>query len=49
MLTYDDVELDESSAIVQMRRIQESMDKDVPVPGAGGAALAAGGLAGHAG
>jgi predicted homoserine dehydrogenase-like protein len=27
-LTYDDVELDESSLIVRMRRIQESMDKD---------------------
>lgn len=32
LLTYDDVELDESSAIVRMRRIQESMDKDNPVP-----------------
>ncbi|SEC40450.1 Predicted homoserine dehydrogenase, contains C-terminal SAF domain [Nocardioides exalbidus] len=27
-LTYDDVELDESSLIVRMRRIQESMEKD---------------------
>jgi predicted homoserine dehydrogenase-like protein len=27
-LTYDDVELDESSLIVKMRRIQESMEKD---------------------
>ena len=25
MLTYDDVELDESSTIVRMRRIQEAM------------------------
>ncbi|MGD9961674.1 NAD(P)H-dependent oxidoreductase [Nocardioides sp.] len=32
LLTYDDVELVESSAIVKMRRIQESMDKDTPVP-----------------
>jgi predicted homoserine dehydrogenase-like protein len=32
LLTYDDVELDESSAIVRMRRIQESMDKDTTVP-----------------
>ncbi|GAA5135172.1 SAF domain-containing protein [Alloalcanivorax gelatiniphagus] len=33
-LTYDDVELDESSLIVRMRRIQESMDEDaVEVPG----------------
>ena len=28
VLTYDDVELDESSLIVRMRRIQESMDKE---------------------
>jgi predicted homoserine dehydrogenase-like protein len=27
-LTYDDVELDESSLIVRMRRIQDSMDQD---------------------
>jgi predicted homoserine dehydrogenase-like protein len=27
-LTYDDVELDESSLIVRMRRIQDSMDRD---------------------
>ena len=27
VLTYDDVELDESSPIVRMRRIQESMVK----------------------
>jgi predicted homoserine dehydrogenase-like protein len=28
VVTYDDVELDESSLIVRMRRIQETMDKD---------------------
>jgi predicted homoserine dehydrogenase-like protein len=28
VITYDDVELDESSLIVRMRRIQESMDKE---------------------
>jgi predicted homoserine dehydrogenase-like protein len=28
LLTYDDVDLDESSLIVRMRRIQESMDKE---------------------
>ncbi|CUR55463.1 putative Oxidoreductase [metagenome] len=32
LLTYDDVELVESSLIVKMRRIQESMDKDTAVP-----------------
>ena len=32
LLTYDDVELVESSLIVRMRRIQESMDKDTAVP-----------------
>ena len=32
MLTYDDVELDEASTIVQMRRIQDAMAKDAPPP-----------------
>ena len=32
MLTYDDVELNEASTIVQMRRIQDAMAKDAPPP-----------------
>jgi predicted homoserine dehydrogenase-like protein len=32
MLTYDDVELNESSTIVQMRRIQDAMSKDTAPP-----------------
>ena len=32
MLTYDDVELDEASTIVQMRRIQDAMAKDATPP-----------------
>lgn len=32
MLTYDDVELDESSTIVQMRRIQDAMSRDTTPP-----------------
>ena len=32
MLTYDDVELDESSTIVRMRRIQDAMAEDEPAP-----------------
>jgi predicted homoserine dehydrogenase-like protein len=32
MLTYDDVELDESSTIVQMRRIQDAMSKETTPP-----------------